>query len=340
MSDLDTFASPTGVKREYHEDYDAYDSSPVTSKRARITSPLTRHPKFWDPYGDVIIRVEKIMFKLQAINLTRQSKYFDRLINCSKETSQHDDGSLPVYHVTTTTAHDFEALLTATDSDALVSYLLKCPPFHVVASILRVSTALNFPKLRDYAVNCLNDVWSDDLEKFSTTSKWLEHSPEAIHLSRRCNVPSIRKRAMYELVRKSGSCETEVHLTKADLVMLSRVKDAINNEWWRYMLREKSNACVKEPSRLSGPPACLGFPAMHLTLPRNAEFLIQRARDPISGYKDASDAPWKAICDSCVEAKRIEWRKERSRIWMMLDGLFELTEGTSVNIVNVKLLLI
>lgn len=95
------------------------------------------------------------------------------------------------------------------------------------------------------------------------------------------------------------------------------------------MLQEKSSACGKERSRFSGPPSCLGFPAMHLTLPRNATFLIQRARDPISGFKDACDAPWKAICESCVEAKRLEWRKERTRIWEKLDELFELRDGTS-----------
>lgn len=77
----------------------------------------------------------------------------------------------------------------------------------MVASILRVSTALDFPKLRDYAVNCLQDAWSDNIEKFTVTSKWLEHSAEASQLGRDCKVPAIRRRALYELVRRPGLLE-------------------------------------------------------------------------------------------------------------------------------------
>lgn len=88
--------------------------------------------------------------------------------------------------------------------------MLERPPFEVVASILRVSTVLEFPKLRDYAVNCMKDVWSDKLEKFSTTPKWLEHSAAAVQLAREYDVPVILKRALYELVRRSVFLEVRV----------------------------------------------------------------------------------------------------------------------------------
>ena len=89
----------------------------------------------------------------------------------------------------------------------------------MVASILRVSTVLDFPKLRDYAVNCMKDVWSDKLDRFSTTSKWLEHSAVAVQLARQYDVPVILKRALYELVR--GSVYLEVHFPAAFTLELS-----------------------------------------------------------------------------------------------------------------------
>lgn len=78
---------------------------------------------------------------------------------------------------------------------------------------MRISTVLDFPKLRDYAVNCMKDVWSDKLDRFSTTPKWLEHSAVAVQLARQYDVPVILKRALYELVR--GSIFLEVHFYRS-----------------------------------------------------------------------------------------------------------------------------
>jgi hypothetical protein len=56
----------------------------------------------------------------------------------------------------------------------------------------------------------MKDVWSDKLEKFSTTPKWLEHSAAAVQLAREYDVPVILKRALYELVRRSTFLEVRV----------------------------------------------------------------------------------------------------------------------------------
>jgi hypothetical protein len=96
------------------------------------------------------------------------------------------------------------------------NYLLECPTFEVVASILRVSTVLDFPKLREYAVHCLMDAWPVQLEKFSVTSKWLEYSAAALQLAKDCDVPIIRKRALYELVRLASLPEVWNQSTTSD----------------------------------------------------------------------------------------------------------------------------
>lgn len=224
---------PTGVKRELDG-----NSTCVASKRTKLSVSPTQHPTFWDSSGDVIVQIESTQFKLQKASLIRQSEYFSRLLHEGEgqTVSQSSERSvLPVYQVSKTNVHDFEALLTAMDSAVLVcvnlnyyykfktlviqlsfrNYLLECPTFEVVASILRVSTVLDFSKLREYAVHCLMDAWPVQLEKFSVNSKWLEHSAVALQLSKDCNVPIIRKRALYELVRLSGLPEVCNRFTRS-----------------------------------------------------------------------------------------------------------------------------
>lgn len=119
---------------------------------------------------------------------------------------------------------------------------------------------------------------------------------------------------------------TTDHLSKPDISLLSRAKENISDEWWNVMLKEKRVACVQKRPQGGSSLACLGFPAMRSTLPRNAEFLIQRSKDPISGFQEAIDAPWRPVCPSCVEAKRTDWRRQRLKFWSKLDDWFELNE--------------
>jgi len=325
----ESLTSPTGIKRELTDG----NAVCVASKRTKLTSPPTQHPTFWDSGGDVIIQIETTLFKLQRTSLIRQSEYFHRLLQHDEVKGvpkQDDIDVLPIYRVSKTNVHDFEALLTAMDSAVLVNYLLECPTFEVVASILRVSTVLDFPKLREYAVHCLKDAWPDQLEEFSVSSKWLEYSAAAVQLAKDCDVPDIRKRALYELVRRPGFPENATNtLSKSDISLLCRAKENVGDEWWNVMLKEKRVACVQKRPQGGTSLACLGFPPMRSTLPRNAEFLIQRAKDPISGFQEAIEAPWRPVCQSCVEAKRADWRKQRLKFWSKLDEWFELNETTS-----------
>jgi hypothetical protein len=82
-----------------------------------------QHPTFWDLSGDVIVQIENTQFKLQRASLVRQSEYFSRLLHHDEDRSVSQSGEigvLPVYRVSKTNVHDFEALLTAMDSAVLV----------------------------------------------------------------------------------------------------------------------------------------------------------------------------------------------------------------------------
>jgi hypothetical protein len=84
------------------------------------------------------------------------------------------------------------------------SYSVESPPFQIVASILRCSTALEFPKFREFAVHTLMNAWPDDLERFSIPLKWPEYAADTVSLGRQYNIPGVLKRALYELMRTRG----------------------------------------------------------------------------------------------------------------------------------------
>jgi hypothetical protein len=84
------------------------------------------------------------------------------------------------------------------------TYFIEPPSFEVIASLLRASTALKFPKFREFAIHSLTTAWSAELESFSKDSKWLEYAAETVTLARGYNVACVLKRALYELVRTPG----------------------------------------------------------------------------------------------------------------------------------------
>jgi hypothetical protein len=78
------------------------------------------------------------------------------------------------------------------------------PSFKYVVALLRASTILDFPKFREFAICCLNNAWPSDLDQFAVGSKWHEHAAETVALARDFDVPSVLKRALYELLRTPG----------------------------------------------------------------------------------------------------------------------------------------
>jgi hypothetical protein len=73
---------------------------------------------------------------------------------------------------------------------------------HVVASILRASTALEFPHFRQWAVRYLEEMWSHKLEDLSAVR--LDNAVETITLGRNYGVHGVLKRAYYAILRTDG----------------------------------------------------------------------------------------------------------------------------------------
>jgi len=65
---------------------------------------------------------------------------------------------------------DFEVLLDAIEN--AITYHIEPPSFEYVASLLRVSTILDFPKFREFAIHCMDEAWPTELGNFAVGSKW------------------------------------------------------------------------------------------------------------------------------------------------------------------------
>lgn len=67
-----------------------------------------------------------------------------------------------------------------------------------------MSTTLKFSQFREVAVHYLEEAWPNALADFDVQLQWPEHSAKIVLLAREYNVPSILKRALYELLRTPG----------------------------------------------------------------------------------------------------------------------------------------
>jgi hypothetical protein len=184
--------------------------------------PIIMHPHFWDTTGNVILQVRSTLFRLHGSNLTRHSPMFADIIS---DAPKHNiDGAL--LHcciLELTDVKDFQVLLDAMENAMYVTayslpstrhfilyfstYHTESPSFEYVASLLRVSTILDFPKFREFAIHCMNEAWPSELGSFAVGSKWHKHAAETVALARAFNVPSVLKRALYELLRTPGFSE-------------------------------------------------------------------------------------------------------------------------------------
>jgi len=196
----------------YHIDF-------LSKEHAASDPRVITHPYFWDNTGNVILQVGKTLFRLHGSNLACHSQMFADII---REEPKHDiDGALLHCSILELTdVKDFEVLLDAMENAVYVTiyspscgtsfminsstYHIESPSFKYIASLLRVSTLLEFPKFREFAIYCLDEVWPSDLGSFAVGSKWHEYAAETVALARDFNVPSLLKRALYELLRTPG----------------------------------------------------------------------------------------------------------------------------------------
>lgn len=125
-------------------------------------------------------------------------------------------------------------------------YTYTQPTFYEVASILRASTALSFESFKPWAHQYLQAMWPSTLDSISTVRTPL--ATETIILARLCSVPSVLKRALYELVRMEGfgqvyeiqddgeDAKPSRTLSAADHLLLTKAREKLGSRWIKIAL--------------------------------------------------------------------------------------------------------
>ena len=175
-------------------------------------------------------------------------------------------------------------------------------------------------------------MWRPGLAFLSTTQ--IPFAWETVVLARKCSVPSVLKRALYELVRTEGLGQ-DLKLDEEginDRRLLLKAREKLTSVWIAaaasYPLRFSSCCSVAQEERA-------GCATWQSKLANRAHAKLipvfeQYKWDPVCGFKALKKMPWKdmGFCEKCMEERWQFWEIEQKRCWEDLDVWFELlSEG-------------
>lgn len=233
-------------------------------------------------------------------------------------------------------------------------YVFQPPSFTDLASILRASLSLNFASLSTFATRALTSTWPSILPSRHRPIVGLaEHAEETIVLARTCGLPSLLKRAFYELLRAPGlgqSVDEEFLLDgdeetrrrkkvgKTDLVRLIRTREELASQWARGAALPpdprnfpcSASATVSEEGRRCAEATSQAvFHWREMVI--NADLYTEYMNDPVEGLERLIELGWeeKGFCKACADGWRASWRRQREKIWANLDLWLELPQKES-----------
>ncbi|KIK51490.1 hypothetical protein GYMLUDRAFT_394053 [Collybiopsis luxurians FD-317 M1] len=301
-------------------------------------STVIAHERHWYDGEMIIVQVENTSFKLHDSRLAKESKWFrEKLSLKGSEDAINSDGC-KIYVVgqanlgIVVTKRSFAALVDAME-DA-IKYMLSedsIPRHGVICDILYAATALGFTRYRAWAVSRLEKhYWSSDLKTLRTQPSWtVEICERAIVTSRECNVPSILKRALYELVRRpdywKGGLDDPNEVLQSLEITLAGARLKLAQEW-------SSRASLVIPTLAEDSLCCKYLePAPHESAFGHAYtsymhhgpkgLFRQYLFDPIAGLLALSKKQWETpqICKGCVKKAQAGWIADRQKLWDRLD---------------------
>ncbi|KAF8335233.1 hypothetical protein F5887DRAFT_892062 [Amanita rubescens] len=328
-----------------------------------IAKKFVKHHVYWLSDGNTLVQIGDVRFRLHRSTLVKQSHWFRKMI----KNPPHDAGCIYADEETGATVYcldsleigvkDFATLLNALD-DA-VSYVFNgLPSLSFVSAILRAAHALDFDQFREFAISCLEHKYPNRLNKLTT--KRVEYAASTVQLARQCNVNSVLKRALYELVRAEGfKQETEPNtddyeeavynqseaLTIFDYSLLVHAREQLTTFWFGKIFPPPAiNGCQNHT--YSACAANWGkSPSIYKKLVLDSKIFERYRYDPICGLDAISNAPWcrgetwpstygqglpiienDHLCHACAQKWRSSWREEKSMLWNKLDTWFELSD--------------
>ncbi|KAH7921248.1 hypothetical protein BV22DRAFT_1019743 [Leucogyrophana mollusca] len=309
------------------------DESNPPAKRARNKGSVSsshrpqKHDTFWILDGNAILEIGGVLFKLHRSRLVDQSLFFADLFEANLSDNDvivEEDVSGTIYHLHNTTPRDFTALLMLDKNP--FEYCFGAPPFYTIAAILRASTALRFPKYREFAIQYLERQWPSALS--SLTAERQPHAVDVIILGRQQDVPRVLKRAFYELLRSSGfglndgegdeegEGASDLEMDRQDERRMIIAREHLHLAWTqatrRFDLSFKVPKCPSPEAKSAAWERCVIDSGLA------DEFMW----DPLCGLQALMDIRWgkeEGWCKECVKMRKDAWAKTRASLWARMD---------------------
>ncbi|KAK0221397.1 hypothetical protein IW262DRAFT_896341 [Armillaria fumosa] len=321
-----------GSQKRKQDDGDrSFAASEQPAKRQKIKAarrPTThKHHDHWELDGNVVIRIKKTLFRVHR-GVAKHSKWLSKRL---EECPDGFEGKDPVFDIEENkrvTVKDFDALLDAMDN--AITYFYNPPDFLTVASIFRASKALSFDRFLDWATRYLEEMWPSSLCK--VTLDPISHASDTVILAREWGLKSIRKRALYELVRLAGfgqdddSDDESDHssaISSSDYRLLVRAREMLTSAWTTRIATATFGVETKCVGNVEGCTAA----DVSLVASRHQEMVVASGlfetflRDPICGTRALMELDWAkaGYCRACVDQRIVVWGKARERMWEDLD---------------------
>lgn len=216
------------------------------------------------------------------------------------------------------------------------------PQQDAAVSILKVSRVLDCSMARDLALDLLRKLWPDAKPLLAVPSK-CKYSDALVVLkaSRDYAVPSLRKRAFYELLRSTAFWKAvaddrgALGLADADVFALFGARDALQQQWSTLIFTRPCPGSDWCPTRFAEGNRCTHpYTKPHLRKAFWRSDVIQSGdyesgmRDPI-GWLGVMMNKQGALtgqgwCEMCTQERRAAWMDARTDWWAMLDNWFDL----------------
>ncbi|VDC03647.1 unnamed protein product [Peniophora sp. CBMAI 1063] len=332
-----------GVKREATAE-DIEEVSAPRPKKPRNSSLqyLTlddepdRDPTFWYSDGSVVLSVAETLFKLHRSRLASQSTYLQDLFEGAPDEDFEADGNtcpLYVIRVKGLKLFDFSSLLSMVEDP--FSARRNTPSFALIAAVARAAKLLGFDQALTWATGRLEETWPVEVADIERGSR--DHAQEALELSRILDMPTIRKRALYELMRLPGFGQDgeDSALSISDYRLLTHAREKCSLHWTGIMKKGPTKLATKCAPLLQGCPVRHDGTRLNKwwTLMAKEDMMWRYYLDPIGGYRQlktllfreakADPMEW---CPDCQKEWEKEWTTAQENLWKDLDEWLELPQ--------------
>ncbi|KAI0746381.1 hypothetical protein C8Q80DRAFT_1271284 [Daedaleopsis nitida] len=313
--------------------------SAVTSKEMTVSR------RFYFPDGDVVIKINNVLFRVQRSHLANFCTFFAKRFAeesawsklTLRATQVELDDVLP---------SDFETLLQALSNlESRTVYRLSET---VAASLLRASYALGCRETLALAIEHLETFWdARHPPPLSQPARPLASALETVALARACAVSSVHKRAMYEVLSTpsldilfKGTISKALPIDLEDLSQLYRAKGKLTLEWERFVFTtpgsykdEDGNGrsrCVVtgddcEVYVKANPEGRDRVSQWEELVFRCGQFSVRKVdilrNDWIGKSKEHLMMHW---CEPCLQDWQSKWQEKRVEMWGMLDSIFSV----------------